>query len=341
MNSQMHRDVEGQPSLSREPPVICQALSTSRCCAYLITNSKSGKQYIGIVGRKGKSIRARWKEHCNDADCGKKNYLHRAIRKYGRDAFTIEHIASALTWDDICATERTLIAQFGTLAPAGYNMTGGGQGGYNPAEETRAKLRLTSWKPGVTRSEEVRAKISAATMGRVISPEQIEKTRAKIIGQKRTAETKAAIGAALKGKTRSPEIRQKFSAIRRALGMSPALTAWVTDGQRGRKMSAETRKKMSEAGSRRKATEKTKAKMSLAWERRRAEGKVPGPLTPEQRAKISAAGMGRTPSPETRAKIAAAATGRTASEETKKVLREAWVRRREKASTEALAKEKK
>jgi group I intron endonuclease len=301
-------------------------------CAYLVTNEEMGKQYVGIVGRKGKTIRARWKEHCNNSGRGSGYYLHRAIRKYGRHAFTVEHIASARSWDDLCATERSLILQYGTLAPAGYNMTGGGQGAFNPTEETRAKLRLTVWKPGVPRSEEVRAKLSVACMGRTLSAETIAKIRAKTIGQKRSAETKQAIAAALKGKKRPPEVGRRLSAAALARGPSAAQIAWLTVGQRGRKASVEARARMSAAHTGSKRSEETKAKMRLAWERRRAEGKVPGPLTPEHRAKISAAGMGRAPSVETRAKLVRAATGRTATEETKRILREAWVRRRERSA---------
>lgn len=300
--------------------------------AYLVTNNETGKLYVGIVGRSGKTIKARWKEHCNNADYGSGYYLHRAIRKYGRHAFTIEHIASAVSWDDLCATERTLIGQYGTLAPAGYNMTGGGQGAFNPTEETRAKLRLTVWKPGVPRSAEVRAKLSVSCMGRKLSPETIAKIRAKTTGQKRSAETKQAIAIALTGKKRPPEFGRRLSALALARGPSAAQLVWLTEGQRGRKASAEVRAKMSAAHTGSKRSEETKAKMRLAWERRRAEGKVPGPLTLEQRAKVSAAGMGRVPSAETRAKIAQAATGRKASDETKRILREAWVRRRERSA---------
>ena len=50
------------------------------------------------------------------------------IRKYGQHASTIEHIGSTYTWEDLCTTERLLILQLGTLAPARYNMTSGGKG---------------------------------------------------------------------------------------------------------------------------------------------------------------------------------------------------------------------
>jgi group I intron endonuclease len=302
-------------------------------CAYLVTNQETGKQYVGIVGRNGKTIAARWKEHCNKSDRRSGHlYLHRAIRKHGRQVFTVEHIASALSWDDLCATERSLILQYGTRAPAGYNMTGGGQGAFNPTEETRAKLRLTVWKPGVPRSAEIRAKLSAACMGRKLSAETIAKIRAKTIGQTRSTETKQAIASALEGKKRPPEFGQRLSALALERGPSAAQLAWLTEGQRGRKASAETRARMSAAHTGSKQSDETKTKMRLAWERRRAEGKVPGPLTSEQRAKITAAGMGRAPSAETRAKIARAAIGRKASEETKRILREDWVRRRQKAN---------
>lgn len=99
----------------------------------------------------------------------------------------------ARSWDDICAAERTLIEQFGSVAPRGYNLRAGGEGvyGYKPTPDaiecSAAKHRGKPCHPntrrvssefhkGRKRSPEHRAKIAAAKRGTVRSVE----TRAKI-----------------------------------------------------------------------------------------------------------------------------------------------------------------
>lgn len=56
---------------------------------YLITNSKNGKVYVGTTY---KNIDERFKEHIkvsNFSDDTKKQAIHKAIAKYGKDNFSI------------------------------------------------------------------------------------------------------------------------------------------------------------------------------------------------------------------------------------------------------------
>jgi group I intron endonuclease len=95
---------------------------------YLITNLVTGGQYVGITST---SISHRWRQHRFDARSGKKYRLHNAIRKYGEDKFTLEHIASAASEIELLETEKLLIAQYGTFGRGGgkgYNLTIGGGG---------------------------------------------------------------------------------------------------------------------------------------------------------------------------------------------------------------------
>jgi group I intron endonuclease len=281
------------------------------CCAYLVTNIRNGKQYIGIIGTSGKTLSKRWKEHCYEAANKKSQYLlHKAIRKYGETTFEIEQIASARTVADILAAERLLISQYGTLSPKGYNLTSGGEGVFNPAEETRAKMR-------------------AVAIARGISPTMRQRALEANLGSKRTPEQRQRIGDSRRGKKRNPLSIAKATVTRLAKGPSPAQLAWFSEGQRGRKASDETRARMSAARIGQKRTEETKARMRAAWDRRRAEGKVNKSLSPEHRANIAAAGRGRITSEETKAKIAAKATGRKATPKTRAILVAAWVKRRQ------------
>lgn len=65
---------------------------------YKITNKVNNKVYIGITS---KGISARWKEHIYSAehDCPFK--LHRAIRKYGKENFSVELIDFANSWEEL------------------------------------------------------------------------------------------------------------------------------------------------------------------------------------------------------------------------------------------------
>lgn len=56
---------------------------------YKITNKTNNKVYIGITS---KGLSARWKEHLYNAEHGCPFKLHNAIRKYGKENFSIELI---------------------------------------------------------------------------------------------------------------------------------------------------------------------------------------------------------------------------------------------------------
>lgn len=85
------------------------------------------------VGKTIKPINVRFAEHLHYATVpkpiGKQPYLWRAICAYGRDSFQVEQLAVADSRDDLNRMEDEFICSLGTLAPAGYNMRRGGDGG--------------------------------------------------------------------------------------------------------------------------------------------------------------------------------------------------------------------
>jgi len=94
---------------------------------YLVTNTRNGKRYVGATTV---SIPKRWARHCASAGRGDGFALHRAIRKYGESAFTIgllEEVPGTLL--DLNLAEIRHIAVADCMAPLGYNLTSGGQGG--------------------------------------------------------------------------------------------------------------------------------------------------------------------------------------------------------------------
>lgn len=84
----------------------------------------TGKVYIGQTF---KSVQDRWNRHClPESNCWA---LKRAIDKYGREMFDVEHVASAITQADADIIERYLIIVHGSLTTdTGYNIVVGGQG---------------------------------------------------------------------------------------------------------------------------------------------------------------------------------------------------------------------
>ena len=63
---------------------------------YIITNNINNKKYVGKAKRK---IKYRWKDHCKNAIyLNLDTYLYRAIRKYGKENFTIEILDEEYTY---------------------------------------------------------------------------------------------------------------------------------------------------------------------------------------------------------------------------------------------------
>lgn len=127
---------------------------------YKITNKVNNKIYIGITS---KGLSARWKEHLYNAEHGCPFKLHNAIRKYGKENFSIELIDFCNSWEELEEKEKQYISEYNTLSDEfGYNMTEGGDGtiGRYVTEETREKIRQKAI--GREINEKTRAKLSEA-----------------------------------------------------------------------------------------------------------------------------------------------------------------------------------
>lgn len=129
---------------------------------YLLTNTVNGKQYVGQTSM---GLDWRWRQHCTDARCSSTAHLHKAIRKYGPDAF-IREILEHTTTEDVNAREVYWIAELKSKE-MGYNMTegGGGMRGLIPTTETRNK-RSVSMKIAHERNPNLRQRISVANKTR-------------------------------------------------------------------------------------------------------------------------------------------------------------------------------
>ena len=101
-----------------------------------------GRKYIGITSQRPER---RWRN--GEGYKTKSSYFYRAIQKYGWDAFTHEILFEHLTEERAKQLERELISRNKTQERAfGFNISGGGDGVFNPTDEVRKKIGEVSRK---------------------------------------------------------------------------------------------------------------------------------------------------------------------------------------------------
>jgi len=151
---------------------------------YMIINGVNGKFYVGKTVRDNLKryldqnfIEAfsKWPEKRNG-----KPRLYNAMRKYGREAFSILPLVSSLkTNEELCLVERHLIALFKAQdRNVGYNISDGGDGATH-SPETKLKMSQThKMRARNGFSAEHRQRISDSKKGQ--SHPQTMETRLKI-----------------------------------------------------------------------------------------------------------------------------------------------------------------
>ena len=122
---------------------------------YIITNTMNAKQYVGIAA----DLETRWRRHRN---ANEGQLIHKAIKKYGVDAFVFTHVADAFDAESAKMIERLLIVEHNTKMPHGYNMTDGGDGTMGMAKTEEHKQKLKESNKKTYENKELRAKIGEA-----------------------------------------------------------------------------------------------------------------------------------------------------------------------------------
>lgn len=182
--------------------------------AYLVTNTVNGKRYVGITT---KTIATRWASHKKGARDGIRFPLPSAIRKHGPDAFTVEPIACAQSWEDLCSVERALIAQWGTFWSDGngYNATRGGDG-----------------SPGHLLTDTQRKRMGDMNRGRKRDPAAVARTAEANRGRKRTIETRTRMSEAARSRGPNPPPTD----VARARMSAASKARWRSGGFAGRRI---------------------------------------------------------------------------------------------------------
>jgi group I intron endonuclease len=136
---------------------------------YIVKNINNGKSYIGKTKQ---GVSKRWSQHVYEAIFPRKidprnSYFYNAIRKYGKEAFSIETICRCPDNETANICEKFFIWILGTTKRSlGYNGTIGGEGG-DFTEDVRLRMSIshTGKKIGPA-SEERKIKIGNAHRGR-------------------------------------------------------------------------------------------------------------------------------------------------------------------------------
>jgi group I intron endonuclease len=152
---------------------------------YLITNVVNGKKYIGQTTA---TCKRRYNAHKRAAfSCQSQLPLHRAMRKYSINNFSVEMIEKCNSIESLNAAESKWIAKLETFGPGGYNCTTGGEG-FIVSDETKQKI--SNARAGVELSEEHCKAISASMKGennpfygRTHSEETIIKIKETLVGK--------------------------------------------------------------------------------------------------------------------------------------------------------------
>jgi group I intron endonuclease len=211
---------------------------------YLIRNTVNGKVYVGQTRL---LLKRRWGGHKNAANRGNGAYLYQSMRKHGWDKFEVLPLFHAFSAEYLDDLERYFISLFrSNEGQFGYNATSGGLSQGTPTQAAIEKNRLAHL--GRKSSPETREKIRRAITGKRWS----EEARARWKGHKKSEETRRRMGAARLGKS-NPRRRPVTDEFRRRMSEVAKIRESKIDRRGpnnpnfGRKFSAETRKKISDA----------------------------------------------------------------------------------------------
>ena len=172
---------------------------------YKITNTVNGKSYIGKTIHDAEKRRIRY--HFAGKGNGSR-LIKDDIEKCGQDAFTYEILHDGIIPEFLDELEIEAIAKFNTIAPHGYNLTTGGDGGSHCEEARRKNSEALKGEknPMFGRTGE-----KSPHYGKRHTDETLQKMSKARIGRKHTDETRRKQSKAKMGKKRSEETCRRIS----------------------------------------------------------------------------------------------------------------------------------
>jgi len=213
---------------------------------YLITCLITGMQYIGKTTG---NLQKRWKRHCYENKC---RYLYNAIKKYGKENFRVKPIFMCDSEILLNQKEQYYIKLYNTLAPNGYNLTEGGEGG-KLSEETKKKISKSllgnQYAVGYKHTKETKAKMSLQRQGSKNGMFGLHRfgKDSPHYGKKHSVEAKQKMSISQTGKKRSPKVLKAMSkrmqgsknpffgkrhTLESRAKISAARKKWVADGKK-------------------------------------------------------------------------------------------------------------
>ena len=207
---------------------------------YLIRNKQNGKIYIGQTKQK---LVSRWYKHRWLAAKNSMLPLHNAIRKYGKEEFSVEIIAKDLSsQEDADSCEIHWISYYHSAEKEfGYNVEAGGQHNRSPlSEDTKEKMRNSDHSKKM-KTPEMRAHMSAKTIAFFADP--INREKSSKAAHQRVIDDPSILlkigesnSKAIKTKWEDPEYRAKQIESRKAKWADPEYKAMMRAAMKKKKL---------------------------------------------------------------------------------------------------------
>jgi len=150
---------------------------------YRAINTVNGKSYIG---KTEKTLERRRDLHVAASKQKNQFAFHKAIAKYGVDAFEWNVLESCNSIENLNTQEKNYIKIYETFGPKGYNMTEGGEGqsGWNPSTETRAlwskqRKGISPWNKGTAKPKKLKTDEEKAETHRLANQKRSETLKGK------------------------------------------------------------------------------------------------------------------------------------------------------------------
>lgn len=148
---------------------------------YLITNRVNGKMYVGQTIH---SLPQRWGRHCWRSTTSTSSMpISHAIKKYGRDNFSIESLRQCSSQIELDFYELYYAHKLSTFSPLGYNLKAGsgpgimaesvkvkiGQSNRGKKASRLSRLLLSISHKGLKQSEQAKTKLRELYRGKPVS----------------------------------------------------------------------------------------------------------------------------------------------------------------------------